>query len=92
MIEAINDDKPDIQLQTIQCIRQAIASTRNPPIKEFVDQGIIPLLVRLLKQTENPKMQVEVAWILTNIASGETEITQKVNFFESHATSERLFI
>ena len=52
-------------------IRKLI-SNEHPPVQRIIDTGLIPHLIELVKQHEYPQLQMESAWILTNIASGST--------------------
>lgn len=60
----------------MQQIRRHLSKESNPPAKEIVDAGIVPILVRLIHQMDDPKTQFEAAWALTNVTS--TEFTSDV--------------
>jgi len=70
-------------------LRQMLSYGKNRPIKEVIKFGFIPLLVRLLSSSyayvrdkDAPpnacSLHFEVAWALTNIASGDSEETKAV--------------
>ncbi|XP_015434471.1 PREDICTED: importin subunit alpha-3 [Dufourea novaeangliae] len=69
---------PAIQLEAVQSTRKLLSSDRNPPIDPLIDSGILPILVHCLQQHNNPTLQFEAAWALTNIASGTSPQTQEV--------------
>uniref|UniRef100_A0A673GAY0 Importin subunit alpha n=1 Tax=Sinocyclocheilus rhinocerous TaxID=307959 RepID=A0A673GAY0_9TELE len=66
-----------VLLLTSSC-RKLLSSDRNPPIDDLIKSGILPILVHCLDRDDNPSLQFEAAWALTNIASGTSEQTQAV--------------
>ncbi|XP_044752624.1 importin subunit alpha-3 [Coccinella septempunctata] len=76
--EANNDSDPDTQLQAVQTARKLLSSDRNPPIDALIASNILPVLVKCLDRYDNPALQFEAAWALTNIASGTSVQTNKV--------------
>lgn len=71
-------DNPSLQLMAVQSARKLLSSDRNPPIDALIQSGILPILVKCLERHDNPPLQFEAAWALTNIASGTSAQTNKV--------------
>ena len=53
-------------------LRILLSSRRSPPIDEVIDAGLLPLLASQLSLDDQPELQFEAAWCLTNVASGES--------------------
>ncbi|KAK2714351.1 importin subunit alpha-4-like isoform X2 [Artemia franciscana] len=77
VISASSGD-PETQLQAVQRARKLLSSDKNPPIDALIQSGILPVLVNCLQIVDNPNLQFEAAWALTNIASGTSAQTQAV--------------
>ena len=78
LIEAVNSSDPQRQLDAVTAFRKLLSIERSPPIEEVIASGVVPQLVRFLTAQDNPALQFEAAWALTNVASGTTKHTQKV--------------
>ena len=64
-------------LSGLTWLRKQLSVERSPPIDEVIQSGAVPRLVELLSVSD-PKLQLEAAWCLTNIASGTAEHTAVV--------------
>ncbi|CAH0771653.1 unnamed protein product [Bemisia tabaci] len=78
IMEASNDADPVTQLNAVQSARKLLSSDKNPPIDILIASNILPVLVHCLEISDNPGLQFEAAWALTNIASGTSAQTQAV--------------
>jgi len=78
IVQNAASDQPEVQLSAVQAARKLLSSDRNPPIDDLIASGILPILVHCLTCVDNPSLQFEAAWALTNIASGTSAQTQAV--------------
>jgi len=78
LVASINSDDPALQLQAVTQFRKLLSIERSPPIEEVIGAGVVPRFVQLLQVPDNPALQFEAAWALTNIASGTSEHTREV--------------
>lgn len=76
----------DIYKGAFEC-RTQLSVEVNPPIQDIIDSGIVPRFVELLDSAfysqfgDSPlcsKCRFESAWVITNIASGNTDQTKYV--------------
>jgi len=77
LVNAANSTDPQIQYDAVTSVRKLLSSDRNPPIDPLISCNILPTLVNCLS-SQNPALQFEAAWALTNIASGTSQQTQAV--------------
>ncbi|RXN32174.1 importin subunit alpha-4 [Labeo rohita] len=78
ILQNATSDNAVVQLSAVQAARKLLSSDRNPPIDDLIKCGILPILVKCLERDDNPSLQFEAAWALTNIASGTSAQTQAV--------------
>ncbi|CAB3373182.1 Hypothetical predicted protein [Cloeon dipterum] len=78
LVQQAASPDPNVQLPAVQSARKLLSSDRNPPIDALIQSGILPILVQCLQTSDNPSLQFEAAWALTNIASGTSAQTHAV--------------
>ena len=75
LIEAACSDDAERQLPAVTQIRKLLSIEGSPPLEEVIATGGVSRLVQLMQGGDNPMLQFESAWALTNIASGTSEHT-----------------
>eukprot|EP00288_Rhodomonas_lens_P013266 CAMPEP_0177701826 /NCGR_PEP_ID=MMETSP0484_2-20121128/6814_1 /TAXON_ID=354590 /ORGANISM="Rhodomonas lens, Strain RHODO" /LENGTH=519 /DNA_ID=CAMNT_0019213077 /DNA_START=34 /DNA_END=1593 /DNA_ORIENTATION=- len=75
IVQALYSESPQRQKEATFALRRLLCTERDPPIQEVINCGAIPRLLESLMSHENPDLQFEAAWALTNIASGSTNHT-----------------
>ncbi|MBA0858691.1 hypothetical protein Goshw_029818, partial [Gossypium schwendimanii] len=78
MVKGVSSDIPALQLEATTLFRKLLSVEPCPPIEQVIEAGIVPRLVEFLDSHDQPQLQFEAAWALTNIASGTSEHTHVV--------------
>lgn len=64
----LSSNNKSLRLKGAVGIRQLVSRKNNPPLKEVIDSGTVPILLGLLSQSDS-EIQLEAAWALINLAS-----------------------
>ena len=59
----------------IIALRKVLSIQKNNPIQMVIDHNIVPKLVNYMRNPDEPHMQIEATWCITNMASGTTQQT-----------------
>ncbi|CAL8270262.1 unnamed protein product [Gadus morhua 'NCC'] len=78
IIQHVDSGCMDDRIRGCQVARKLLSREKNPPLKEIVDAGLLSRFVEFLSMDDEPTLQFEAAWALTNIASGTSWHTQQV--------------
>ncbi|XP_062521314.1 importin subunit alpha-3-like [Corticium candelabrum] len=74
----IMNEIPATKLAAVRTARKLLSRTPLAPIDQLLECGIVPELVNCLVRDDQPTLQYEACWALTNIASGTSEQTKAV--------------
>ncbi|XP_075215880.1 karyopherin subunit alpha [Lycorma delicatula] len=78
IVEGMMSHDEEIQLRSTQAARKTLSKERHPPIDDMINSGFLPRCIEFLSNFNNPVLQFEAAWALTNVASGTSEQTNAV--------------
>jgi hypothetical protein len=57
------------RLEAVRTARRMLSVEDNPPVKQIIDSGLLAIFIGALTCDDDPALQFEVVWALTNIAS-----------------------
>jgi len=78
MVAGVMGNDAAAQTECTTQFRRLLSIEKNPPIQQVIDSGVVPRFVDFLRRDDNPALQFEAAWALTNIASGTSDHTKVV--------------
>ncbi|CAL9700516.1 unnamed protein product [Knipowitschia caucasica] len=78
IVKDVNNSSRELQTRGCQAARKLLSQELNPPLKEIINSGLLSQFVSFLSMDDEPALQFEAAWALTNIASGTSWHTQQV--------------
>jgi importin subunit alpha-1 len=59
-------------------IRKLLSVEKALPIQAVIDANVVPKMIKFMSETAYPRLQMEAAWALTNIASGTSAQCQSI--------------
>ncbi|KAJ3606586.1 hypothetical protein NHX12_026107 [Muraenolepis orangiensis] len=78
IVQHVNSGCNATKTRGCQAARKLLSRERNPPVKKIIDCGLLSFFVAFLSMDDEPTLQFEAAWALTNIASGTSWHTKQV--------------
>lgn len=74
----MQDEDLPLLIENVQKVRKLLSKEPQPPIDEVIQSGVIPRFAALLERSDCAILQFEVAWVLTNVASGSSAQTRTI--------------
>lgn len=76
--KAIQSNNSHDVLQAVVMVRKVLSLEKNPPIDAVVKAGLVPIILQFLKNDNDPRLQFESLWTLTNVSSGDSQQCKEV--------------
>lgn len=76
LFQGLHSQSIEEVIRCVRSFRKLLSVEQNPPVRECVALGVLPIFVACLYKQESTELQFEAAWALTNIAS--TDYTRAV--------------
>jgi len=77
LVEDINSSERFKQYRGTIGVRKLL-SIERPPVQPVIDANIVPRMIEFMRKEDELQLQIEAAWVLTNVASGTAAQTQVV--------------
>jgi len=78
LTKMLTSPNPDSQLSAVIGFRKMLSEESGGPIMQVFDSGCVPYLIAAAKRVDNPALQYEALWALTNLASGTSDAVVKL--------------
>lgn len=72
------DGLPWERLENLKNVRRLLSVETGPPISDVIATGVVPTIISMLERYDEPELQLEAAWVVTNIAAGSSSETAAV--------------
>eukprot|EP00826_Nyctotherus_ovalis_P045721 TRINITY_DN5089_c0_g1_i10.p1 TRINITY_DN5089_c0_g1~~TRINITY_DN5089_c0_g1_i10.p1 ORF type:complete len:274 (+),score=53.03 TRINITY_DN5089_c0_g1_i10:121-942(+) len=80
VVSEFNSSDPEECLSGLNKLRRLLSARGIIPIQQILDAGVLPRILELLRASNNPLLQLEAAWCITNITTGsELQIMAVIN-------------
>ncbi|KAJ6245893.1 importin subunit alpha-8 [Anaeramoeba flamelloides] len=74
----LSDPNCTNKLELVKDLRMMVSGQEDPPFDEIIKSGCVEDIVDFLEEDNNPELQFETAWVLSNISSGNSEQTKYI--------------
>mmetsp|Transcript_55329 Transcript_55329/g.91892 ORF Transcript_55329/g.91892 Transcript_55329/m.91892 type:complete len:601 (-) Transcript_55329:450-2252(-) len=68
-VQGTSSEHRDTIFECTQKIRQLLSHSQMVPIQQVLDSGVLPRILQFLEWNDQPELQFESLWVLTNILS-----------------------